>query len=117
MGGRTVRKTMNNLNNIWGALADGMALVLDAWHSEDLTWLDGGVCHTPEKCNMASTVFDSFVIKKLSNQPTPDSRRRRRHGNQCPSQNGFDCGWADQWGCGNDDGSEGFCRCCCHRMS
>lgn len=116
--GRTVRKTMHNLNNIWGALSDGMALVLDAWHSEDLTWLDGGVCHTPEHCNMASTVFDSFVIEKLSDQPTPDSRRRRRHDDKhCPSQNGFDCGWADQWGCNNDDGTEGFCRCCCRRMS
>mmetsp|Transcript_133032 Transcript_133032/g.332005 ORF Transcript_133032/g.332005 Transcript_133032/m.332005 type:complete len:447 (-) Transcript_133032:229-1569(-) len=112
--GRTVSKSMYNLNTIWGALADGMALVLDAWHSEDLTWLDGGVCHTPERCNMASTAFDSFVIQKLTGSRR---RRRRRSGNRCPGQNGFDCGWADQWGCNNDDGSEGFCRCCCERMS
>jgi len=119
--GKSVRKTMDNLNSIWGPLADGMALTLDAWHSEDLTWLDGGACSKPEHCNMAATVFDSFVIEKLdTNHPSPDSRRRRdrrRRSHGCPGQNGFDCAWADRVGCNNDDGSEGFCRCCCHRMS
>eukprot|EP00428_Durinskia_dybowskii_P036715 CAMPEP_0170273924 /NCGR_PEP_ID=MMETSP0116_2-20130129/36932_1 /TAXON_ID=400756 /ORGANISM="Durinskia baltica, Strain CSIRO CS-38" /LENGTH=261 /DNA_ID=CAMNT_0010525167 /DNA_START=9 /DNA_END=791 /DNA_ORIENTATION=- len=44
--------TMDNLQAIKGPLSDGMALVVDAWHSKDLMWLDGGVCHRHEFCNM-----------------------------------------------------------------
>eukprot|EP00446_Apocalathium_sp_SHHI-4_P011371 CAMPEP_0177201768 /NCGR_PEP_ID=MMETSP0367-20130122/26931_1 /TAXON_ID=447022 ORGANISM="Scrippsiella hangoei-like, Strain SHHI-4" /NCGR_SAMPLE_ID=MMETSP0367 /ASSEMBLY_ACC=CAM_ASM_000362 /LENGTH=496 /DNA_ID=CAMNT_0018650301 /DNA_START=69 /DNA_END=1555 /DNA_ORIENTATION=- len=66
--GRTARQSMNNLDSMKQALEDGMALVLDAWHSSDLTWLDGGACHTPESCNMKPTVFDSMKLEHLNHE-------------------------------------------------
>jgi len=114
--GKQVRGTMHNLENMRKPLTDGMVLVLDAWQSEDMTWLDGGAsaCHAPETCNLQSTKFYDLVIKRLSGPapapaPSPNSA--------CPGQGDFDCAWAERWGCHRDDGTEGFCRCCCERTS
>merc|ERR1719436_1884537 len=48
-----------------------MVLVLDAWQSENLAWLDGGSCEVPERCNLASTRFTNISIKALESQAPP----------------------------------------------
>lgn len=118
--GRTARQSMNNLDSMRQALEDGMALVLDAWHSNDLTWLDGGACHAPESCNMKPTVFDSMKLEHLNHE---ESHRRRRSGGgggggtTCPGQaSNCGCEWTHKNGCSSDDGSECHCRCCCEHQ-
>lgn len=110
--GLTVRQTMHDLNAVRKPLTDGMVLVLDAWQSRDMTWLDGGVCHAPEQCNLQSTKFSNFEIVKLGGEPAPGPQPQP--GGVCQQQSSCGCGWATHW-CGPDDGSKCWCDCCCER--
>merc|ERR1719188_2420917 len=70
-GGKSITGTLDNLEGVRAPLTDGMVLDLDSWENEDIQWLDGGVCHKPERCNRKSVVFSNIVLERLSDSPAP----------------------------------------------
>jgi len=68
-GDSVIAGNMGSLDGLRSALSDGMVLVLDAWSSDNLLWLDGGTCSVPEVCNLASTDFSNIAVEKFSGLP------------------------------------------------
>lgn len=116
------------VNTMWQYLAAGMVLVVDYWDASNMFWLDQPPCSGTEVCNYASSTLSNIRITSNtgsddsssdttpSDDNTPSSDDTAESDDDpscgCPSADGYDCSWATN-SCGVDDGSEGWCRCCC----
>jgi len=104
-----------------GSLERGMAFVTGYWYASDMNWLDGDECGGgAEHCNRNPAYISNWRITS-NGSPVPSPEPAPSPGpapsppdGQCPGRGDCGCGWADK-GCGLDDGSECFCRCCCEK--
>merc|ERR1711879_132421 len=87
----------------------------------DLHWLDQPPCYGAEVCNYVSTYLSNIKITSNGRvaptpptPPTPVPPPPPPPSAVCPANTNpqCDCSWSYQ-SCGNDDGSECWCKCCC----